>query len=162
MEQRGMRNLKVNLTRYRQVRTISSILSLIAISFTRSMEVENMNFGIGMVLYDPKVNRFLRIRERGGGQPYGWICSDYCNYYEDTQTAIFSIPYREEHLNKMVDASSPADHPDFCKFDGIGWSVREDKKDILAKLLAFRPWYIPKLLWLALVKIVIRSWLRLK
>jgi len=76
----------------------------------------------GQVLYDPKVNKFLRIRETG--IPY-CVCSDYCDYYEDTGTTIHSIRFPVSYLEALIRVVSPVEHPDICEWDGYGWRVKK-------------------------------------
>lgn len=75
----------------------------------------------GKIYYDPQVGQFFQLREI---LRYNYLCSHYCNYFEDTKATIYTMDVSGEVLSRSTLVLA-VDKFSLANFDGIGWRVNQ-------------------------------------
>jgi len=82
----------------------------------------------GRVYYDQKENRFVQIRETITNSPVrdGFVCSDFCEYYDSTKTVTIFQRLDVEYITKHLVAIDLSESRLFYH-DGIGLRIKDEE-----------------------------------
>jgi len=92
----------------------------------KNIAIKENNLFKGKVYYDRKENKFVQIRETITTSPVrdGFVCSDFCEYYDSTKTVIIFQRLSEEYITRNLVAIDFS-RDDLFYHNGICWRCRD-------------------------------------